>query len=236
MSYLYLVRHGQADRLGKDYDQLTQLGYTQAENLGAYFLRQNIEFDSTFTGSLRRQKQTCEGILSVLTKEGFCVPQSIENPNWDEFDSRMWLSIAAKIRNVDTDFAATYEKYKSAWENQDELTRDYFQVLIQKVLRDWVLGTWGKVEPYTFPEYVSRIQSALEAIPRDCKSTLIVTSSTPVAIAMGLATGIAYERFPIFMKYILNSSLSVFKREGNNWEPVSFNSTPHLAPDQITIV
>jgi hypothetical protein len=54
---------------------------------------------------------------------------------------------------------------------------------------------------------------------------------------MGLACGLHYKMYPVFMKYILNSSLSVFKKEGNHWEPVSFNNTPHLQdPDDKTIV
>jgi broad specificity phosphatase PhoE len=143
MSYLYLVRHGQADRLGKDYDRLTSLGWKQANSLGNYFLSQRIEFDSVITGTLNRQKETAKGILDIFQSEKFCVPESISSELWNEFDPRMWLSLAAKIRNVDENFSTTYEKYKKAWEVGDLKTRDYFQVLIQKVLQDWVEGIWG---------------------------------------------------------------------------------------------
>ena len=237
MSYLYLVRHGQADRLGKDYDQLTELGWTQARALGDYFLNQRIEFDSVFTGSLNRQIQTAKGIMEPMISNKFCIPDPETNENWNEFDPRMWLSIAAKIRNVDDSFANTYQTYKEAWEKGDPKTRDYFQILIQKVLADWVEGVWDPIEPYTFSEYVNRIKSALGAIPENVQSTLVVSSSTPVAIVMGLSCNLNPKQFPTFMKYILNSSLSVFKKEAGFWEPVSFNSTPHLLnPDHKTIV
>lgn len=237
MSFLYLVRHGQADRLGKDYDNLTNLGWEQAKALGGYFLNQRIEFDSIFTGTLNRQKQTASGITQVFESEKFCFPSAIESEYWNEFDPRMWLGLAAKIRNVDADFAKTYEDYKQSWEKGETKTRDHFQTLIQKVLSDWVNGIWDPVEPYTFLEYIEQVQSGLQMIPNEAKSTLIVSSSTPVAIVMGLTCGIAPRAFPVFMKHILNSSLSVFKKENGVWEPVSFNTTPHLMnPDQKTIL
>lgn len=237
MSYLYLVRHGQADRLGKDYDRLTQIGWKQAKALGEYFLNQRIEFDSVFTGTLNRQKETATGILEAFRSEKFCIPDPIESEFWNEFDPRLWLGLAAKIRHVDDQFSKTYENYKNAWEEGSEKTRDYFQILIQKVLQDWVEGVWDPVEPYSFTEYVLRIQTALDSIPTDHKSTLVVSSSTPVAIVMGLACGLKPKEFPVFMKYILNSSLSIFKKEGFLWEPVSFNTTGHITnPDERTLV
>ncbi|TGL51708.1 histidine phosphatase family protein [Leptospira kemamanensis] len=237
MSYLYLVRHGQADRLGKNYDQLTELGWNQAKLLGDYFKSQRIEFDSVYTGSLNRQKQTAEAIIKSFTNDRFCIPDPVEDSAWDEFDSRMWLGIAAKIRNTNEHFANLYESYKHAWEEGKEETRRYFQELIQLVLADWVNGVWDPVEPYTFTEYVEKVSLGPKHIPNDVKSTLVVSSSTPIAIMMGLSCKMNPKEFPIFMKSILNSSLSVFRRENNHWEPVCWNATPHLQdPDLITIV
>ena len=237
MSFLYLVRHGQADRLGKNYDQLTELGWKQASLLGEYFKQQRIEFDSVYTGTLNRQKQTAEAIFKRFTTDRFCIPDPLENSAWDEFDSRMWLGIAAKIRNSNEHFAKLYESYKQAWEEGKEETRLYFQELIQLVLADWVNGVWDPVEPYTFAEYVEKVSMGPKEIPGDVKSTLVVSSSTPIAIMMGLSCKMDSKEFPIFMKSILNSSLSVFRRDGKGWEPVSWNATPHLQdPDWITIV
>ncbi len=237
MSLLYLVRHGQADRLGKNYDRLTPLGWKQAAELGKYFLAQRIEFDSVFTGTLNRQKETASAILESFRSERFCIPDPELSEYWNEFEPRLWLGLAAKIRNIDPDFANAYDSYKKAWEEGKETTREFFQTLMQKVLKDWVEGVWDPVDPYTFQEYVTRIQLGLDLIQNDFKSTLVVSSSTPIAIVMGIACGLKVKEFPVFMKYILNSSLSVFKREGLVWEPVSFNSTGHLkSPDDRTIV
>ncbi|TGL53220.1 histidine phosphatase family protein [Leptospira meyeri] len=237
MSLLYLVRHGQADRLGKNYDQLTEHGWKQAKLLGEYFKSQRIEFDSVYTGTLNRQKQTAQGIIESFSKDIFCIPEPVENSAWDEFDSKMWLGLAAKIRHANDNFAKLYESYKKAWEEGKEETRDYFQELIQIVLNDWVRGVWDPVEPYTFKEYVEKVSFGPKEIPNDVKSTLVVSSSTPIAIMMGLSCKMQPVEFPVFMKSITNSSLSIFRRENGHWEPVSWNNTPHLQnPDLVTLV
>ncbi|MDF3820751.1 phosphoglycerate mutase family protein [Leptospira sp. 96542] len=237
MSLLYLVRHGQADRLGKNYDRLTKHGIFQAKKLGEYFLNQRIEFDSVYTGTLNRQKETAMGILEAFQTERFCIPDPIENSGWDEFESRLWLGLAAKIRNANEGFANLYDLYKKAWENGEESTRTHFQSMIQIVLKDWVEGVWDPVEPYTFSEYVEKVSFAPKSIPKDLKSTLVLSSSTPIAVMMGLSCQMKYQNYPVFMKSITNTSLSVFRRSRDFWEPVSFNTTPHLTdPDWITIV
>src|SRR4051812_3324882 len=63
MGTLYLVRHGQASFGAADYDQLSDLGHKQSLRLGQYFAQKGIRFDGLIAGTLRRHKQTLEGIL-----------------------------------------------------------------------------------------------------------------------------------------------------------------------------
>src|SRR5208283_2391350 len=63
MGSIYLVRHGQAAFGTHDYDRLTEIGLTQARRLGRYFAARNIRFDSVYTGTLRRHRETALGIL-----------------------------------------------------------------------------------------------------------------------------------------------------------------------------
>ena len=64
MGTLYLVRHGQASFGADDYDVLSDLGARQALRLGEYFKYKGISFDAAFTGTLRRQVKTFEGICA----------------------------------------------------------------------------------------------------------------------------------------------------------------------------
>src|SRR5271167_721953 len=63
MGTIYVVRHGQAAFGTDQYDRLTEKGFTQARLLGAYFALRNIRFDAVFTGTLRRQVETAQGIF-----------------------------------------------------------------------------------------------------------------------------------------------------------------------------
>ena len=69
MGTIYLVRHGQASFGADDYDQLSDLGRRQSVRLGEYFLEKGIHFDVLMAGTLRRHKQTMEGILQGLARQ-----------------------------------------------------------------------------------------------------------------------------------------------------------------------
>ena len=63
MGSIYVVRHGQAAFGTHEYDRLTDVGFMQARLLGAHFGARRIRFDAIFTGTLRRQIETAQGIL-----------------------------------------------------------------------------------------------------------------------------------------------------------------------------
>ena len=70
MGTLYLVRHGQASFGADDYDQLSELGQRQSVRLGEYLASRDITFDAVYTGTLRRQVQTWEGIALGMGDPG----------------------------------------------------------------------------------------------------------------------------------------------------------------------
>lgn len=235
MKKIYLVRHGQANSLGSNYDMLTDLGHKQAELLGEYFVRMKVEFDFIGSGSLHRQIQTLEGIINPLIKEGvqFPAPQILEGFN--EFDSGLWLHIANSIRKEDPEFAKTLERYKILQAGGRASSRDIFYKLIQRVLLEWVEGKHS--EPYSFEEYKSRVTDSLQKIPLNARSILLTTSSTPVAILSGLSLGLSKKEFLPLMKFISNTSLNIFQWDEGKISPVTLNSYPHIQdPNQLTLL
>ena len=84
MGVIHVVRHGQAAFGTEHYDRLTEIGFAQARLLGDYFSRRNIRFDAVFTGTLRRQTETAQGIIeghSALSKQ----PLAESFPGLDEY-------------------------------------------------------------------------------------------------------------------------------------------------------
>ncbi|MEO1001217.1 MAG: phosphoglycerate mutase family protein, partial [Pseudomonadota bacterium] len=66
MGEIVLVRHGQASAGAEDYDRLSALGHEQAAWLGHYFEAHGMGFDRVLRGSLRRHRETAEGIASAM--------------------------------------------------------------------------------------------------------------------------------------------------------------------------
>ena len=68
MGQLTWVRHGQASFGAEDYDQLSDLGKRQSIRLGQYWKQASahrpdaLSFDAVLMGSLKRHRQTWEGI------------------------------------------------------------------------------------------------------------------------------------------------------------------------------
>src|ERR1700756_1497898 len=58
MSTLFLVRHGQASFLERNYDKLSTKGETQARMLGEYWAGLNLQFDCVYSGPRVRQRET----------------------------------------------------------------------------------------------------------------------------------------------------------------------------------
>ena len=65
-----MVRHGQASFGADDYDHLSELGRRQSRRLGEWFAHKGIHFDGLIAGTLRRHKQTLEGILEGMNHAG----------------------------------------------------------------------------------------------------------------------------------------------------------------------
>ncbi len=87
MSHLFLIRHGQASFGAQNYDQLSQIGYSQAQTLGRYYQKQSVHFDQIIHGSLTRQQQTAQNMAEAMKFEGALS----QDPALNEFDSENLL-------------------------------------------------------------------------------------------------------------------------------------------------
>ncbi|WCL49736.1 histidine phosphatase family protein [Leptospira sp. GIMC2001] len=235
MGYIYVVRHGQADSLGKNYDQLTELGHEQARLLGEYFLQFRIEFDFIASGTLNRQIQTLKGAIDPSVNKGHCMAKPETFSDLNEFDPQLWIHIANEIRKEDPEFAKQLERYKVLQSAGRESSREIFMKLIQRILGEWVEGI--HTEPYSFEDYHDKVLNILNHIPKDASSVLLVTSSTPVAVIAGHSIGLAKRDYLPLMRWISNTSLSVYQWEGGKISPITINSFPHIEnPDQMSLL
>src|SRR3954468_1935042 len=172
MGTLYLVRHGQASFGADDYDQLSELGHRQSVRLGEYFAERDIRFDGLIAGTLRRHKQTLEGILQGMDHAG-------EHLAWEglnEYDSEAVI--------------ATVHPHKLQKPTSPEMYRHHFR-LLRDGLAQWMAGV---VSPKGMPHYndfVTGVSSALDHVRANHygKNVLVVTSGGPISTAVGYVLG-----------------------------------------------
>jgi broad specificity phosphatase PhoE len=215
MGTLYLVRHGQASFGADDYDQLSELGRRQSVRLGEYFAERGIRFDGLIAGTLRRHKQTLEGILEGMNHAG-------EHLSWEglnEYDSEAVI--------------ATVHEGKLAKPSSPELYRHHFRLLRDGLAR-WMAGTTSPRGMPSYADFVAGVAGALDHVRANHygQNVLVVTSGGPISTAVGHVLGTKPEVTIDLNMRIRNTAITEFAFTPKRHMLVGFNAVPHLdAPE-----
>ena len=214
MGTLYLVRHGQASFGEDDYDRLSPLGHRQAQRLGQYlrerFAREGVQIDTVLMGSLRRHRETWEGIAQGA---GWTHTADIW-PGLNEYDSEALIEAIhpEPLGKPDT----------------PELYRQHFR-LLRDALRAWMEGRSQPQGMPTYAEFVSGIEAALDHVRQNCPgNALIVSSGGPISTAVGRVLGTPPETTIELNLRIRNTALSEFAFTPKRHMLVTYNTLPHL--------
>jgi broad specificity phosphatase PhoE len=211
MGILYLVRHGQASFGAADYDNLSDLGHKQSVRLGQYFAERDIHFDGLIAGTLRRHKQTLEGILQGMDFAG-------EHLSWEglnEYDSEAVI--------------ATVHPHKLEKPTSPEMYRHHFR-LLRDGLAQWMAGVVTPRGMPSYADFVSGVSSALDHVRHNHygKNVLIVTSGGPISTAVGHVLGTSAEATIELNLRIRNTSITEFAFTPKRHMLVGYNAIPHL--------
>ena len=211
MGTLYLVRHGQASFGADDYDQLSELGRRQSVRLGEYFAHKGIRFDALIAGTLRRHKQTLEGILEGMNHAG-------EHLSWEglnEYDS------AAVI--------ACVHPHKLEKPTSPEMYRHHFR-LLKDGLAQWMAGSASPEGMPSYADFVAGVAGALDHVRANHygQKVLMVTSGGPISTAVGHVLGTSAQTTIELNLRIRNSSITEFAFTPKRHMLVSYNAIPHL--------
>jgi broad specificity phosphatase PhoE len=215
MGTLYLVRHGQASFGTDNYDQLSDLGHKQSVRLGEYFARKGIHFDSLIAGTLRRHKQTLEGILQGMNHEG-------EHLSWDG------------LNEYDADaVVASVHPHKLEKPTSPEMYRAHFR-LLRDGLAQWMAGVTSPRGMPTYDNFVAGVTGALDHVRANHygQRVLMVTSGGPIATAVGQVLGTSPETTIELNLRIRNSSVTEFAFTPKRHMLVCYNAIPHLEEPQ----
>ena len=210
MSYITLVRHGQANGAAKDeagYDRLSDLGRRQSQWLGAHLRDSNAFHARAYSGTLRRHVETASAMDLG--------PDVVRDPRLNELEY-FTLSQAFEAEHG---VPAPTDPSQFA---------DHFP----KVLAAWADGRIaGAPEP--FPAFEARIRDALADIGSGEGPAIVVTSGGLIAMAMRLHLGLDVASMARVGLAIMNTSVHRFRAVGGTVSPVLFNAIPHLeTPDR----
>lgn len=203
MGEILLVRHGQANSAAKDedsYDKLSKLGHQQAKWLGDYLRSTNAQFDHVVCGSLRRHRETAQGMGFEPTE-----------------DARL-----NEMRYFD--LADALSKHDGT--PRPSGPREFFDH-IPRLMQAWSDGHLDHAhEP--FAEFEARILTALQTYGTEGKRALLVTSGGVIAMVMRAHFKLEPRNTAAALLPIRNTSLHSLHLIHGARLLASFNGTPHL--------
>ncbi len=224
MAELYLVRHAQAAFGTDDYDRLTELGHRQSAWLGEYFRDRDLHFDRVVSGTLRRHRETLDGIGS----EGVRLAAVALDARLDEYDPE---------RLVRAHLAALHDdrgepQPPPALDPQGP-RKEHFR-LLRDALTAWTLG---KVDPSVHRSFRNFQEGAYEAFEQACRPApgtaadyraLIVSSGGPISSIVAHHLGMPASSFVALNLQVRNSGFCEIRFNDRGAHLISFNNVPHL--------
>lgn len=236
MSFIYLIRHGQAGTRD-NYDTLSDVGQQQARLLGEHLAAQQVEFAAVVSGSLNRQRRTAEIACEAMARRGASVPDITTDERWNEFSLlSVYKSIARRLMKEDEQFARDVVEMQEAIRRDPHTTAGATGRCDQAVIRAWMENRFPELEvEESWELFRSRIHSCVETFNGHERAVAVFTSATPIAIHAGAALALTNDKLISILGVIYNTSLSVLRRKDDDLRLFTFNSVAHLDPATRTL-
>jgi broad specificity phosphatase PhoE len=237
MSSLFLVRHGQASFLERNYDKLSAKGEEQSRMLGQYWSGLKIGFDHVYSGPKVRQRETARLVGEVYKSVGLPWPEPVVLPEFDEFQAEavMERSLPDLIES-DSDIRRKHQAFKDAQTRPEQFKT--FQQIFEIVIGRWAGGKMAMegIEPWE--DFSARVQRGLAQFSANGsrgQRIAIFSSGGPVGVAMQRALDLSTEATLRAAWMVRNCSYSEFLFSPRRFTLSSYNATPHFTdPEFLT--
>lgn len=221
MANILLIRHSQAGFGKLNYDQLSDLGWQQAEQVGKALTIRGFEAGSVFYGSMRRHQETFAGARKHWQAFG----PVCEDSGFNEFDS-------------DEVIACAFPQFKTkaalgAWLLTQQDKRKAFQELFAKAVTRWTAGEYDSDYQESWPQFQQRIIAALKRATATShgKDIAIFTSGGPITVIAQHCLALNNHQAFELNWMLVNASITQCLYSKNNPEKIglaSFNEQQHL--------
>jgi broad specificity phosphatase PhoE len=203
MGEITLVRHGQANSAATDeagYDKLSDLGHQQAAWLGDWMQSHDEPFDTVFSGSLRRQRETVAG----MGYTDVTIDPRLNEIAYYDLTAEMDALKLAPARTSPEDFVTHFPATLTAWRDGK------------------IAGT------ETYNNYTGRVAAVLQEAAQPGKRILCVTSGGIIARAVAHILHLDIPQMAQIALPILNTSVHRIHVTDHGIILGAFNCSPHL--------
>jgi broad specificity phosphatase PhoE len=212
MAEILVVRHGQAAFGTDDYDRLTDIGWEQSRLLGEYFAAADLHFDTVFTGTMRRHRETLAGIQEALLLPA----AATELPGLNEFD---FHALVSAYRALHPDAGLDISN-----------ARDFYGCLREALLA-WSRNEFADIDE-RWDSFESRVRGTLDHIANAEGRVLVVTSGGPISALVREVLGLSVENMVSLNLQAINTGLTRYFGKQGRLRLNMFNAVPHLEQPQ----
>jgi broad specificity phosphatase PhoE len=220
MSTIYVVRHGQASFGEADYDQLSTLGYRQADVVGEYLRDQGIRLDAAYSGDLKRQQETARRALACQPHP---VPHTVD-PRFNEVRNDEHLEyLLPRVLDSHPEIKALVDK--GLRESKD------YQKVIDAVFNYWVSPACNDDRVQSWADYSGGVRDAMAEVVQtegSGRTVAIFTSGGTIATIVAQVLGLTGEQTYPFYEPIFNCSITQLFYSGSRVSLSYFNDRSFL--------
>jgi len=233
MSTIVFLRHAQASLFSENYDQLSELGQQQANELGRYLAGKELTFDEVYTGPRQRHRHT----LTLAAEHTTQLPAMTEIPELDEHHvDQLVTDHLEPVMDQFPHVRALRDAFRTATDFPDRQKR--FAVLFEAVALLWMTETCPLSGVESWAQFSRRVNSGIDRMLQQSgrgRNILVCTSAGAIVAALHRALRCPEEIALGLGWRIWNCSITGFAYSGNRFSLDRFNSMAHLEnPDHWT--
>ena len=219
MGAVYLIRHGQASAMRRNYDQLSRLGMEQSEVLGKALAERLGGVDQVVSGAMRRHEQTARHSLRAMGLE----PQWQRDERWNEYDHQELITRYKPLYSVRAlmlaDLARTLRPAEA------------FQEMFEQALDRWTSGRHDDEYRESWPQFRQRVRQGLEALVADMgrsRTALVYTSGGAISAVVQELTDMPPQQWRRLSRVIANATVTKVVYGSRGLHLSTFNEHGHF--------
>lgn len=223
MSTISLIRHGQASFGKADYDQLTELGVRQGQQLGHWFNECQNKLDHVVIGALKRHRQTAAACLETLQPALAPAADWHVDAGFNEYDHIEMLH-RQEPRFADPAFV------KALFVDSDN-PRQAFQALFVQAFERWVSGQFDDDYAEPWPAFKARCVAALQNLMQDdagSRHIAVFTSGGAISVIIQHLLGLPDSSMAALNSSIANGSITRILFKPGTVTLSGFNAIGHF--------